>query len=191
MQGVGRAEREQHDEALGLPSWPDDDVDDEGASDDEDEDGGRDEDGEPTGLDDDACDDGLFDDESEDVGLDVETGTVDGLDPSSLVEADDELTLPDAEGADVEVGADLDLREDEDEGGWTDDSEASGGDFHGDLEDEEELLGDDDDRGAEGVDDASHLELDDAALPPLADGHEEGEGLVDELDEANEAVRDG
>ncbi len=173
----------QHDDDLDLAHVEDDEADDDLPPGPRAKDAGSDASGadEPLGVDDaEALVSADIADGPEEVGLDTEAGLGrDGqdyglLDDEPEGEADENEPL---EGFEPELDAD-----DEDEGGWTDDSEGSNEPVDTDaIADDETPL--EDDGGLEGVDDPMLEGLSDELPPLLPDGasDEESDTLVEDL----------
>ena len=137
-----------------------------------------------------------IDDQGAEPSLDVETGVEGGLDASTLVDADDELSAREDARSDsimddgFEGGAGIDDSGAED--GWTKDSEGDADLYQSEF-DEDEDGAHRDDGGLEGVEsprdkeDTLHDGLDDTALPPL-DRDEDDDTLIDEIE--RELIRD-
>jgi hypothetical protein len=124
---------------------------------------------------------GEIDDAPEDVGLDVETlGGLDDGDESFLDEGEEPSARDDST-----LSLDDDLDEEEDEDGWTNESEGTGAAFDEELEDDDDEASPADDGGLEGMEDPT---LDDIAGTDGEEGESsfsiEGEDLSadEELD---------
>jgi len=125
---------------------------------------------------------------SDEGGLDVEAGVVGGLDPASMVDAEDDTDNDDEGGPragmeDAHLGLDGG-----DEDGWLKDSEGDSSLDQGDfVDDEREVHADD--GGLEGTETAHGLEdplhdgLDEGALPPLPAGDEGEDAVIEEIEQ--------
>jgi len=144
-----------------------------------------DEDEEAIGLGDgDALDRAEIEDAPEDVGLDVETfaGTEDGL---ALDDDEDDPTESALDDSTLDIDGDLD--DEEDEHGWTEGSEGTGGAFDEPLDDDDEA-DESDDGGLEGVDDPlidALVDDEEHSIPIDGGGDDDaddGEGVLDRLE---------